>query len=488
MKTKLFSLACLLLVTYGANAATLTVGLSSSDTTGYVNYATITEALTASSSGDTLWVAAGTYTENELTIPAGVALIGGFPAAATKLSDRSYPGTATNLTILDGGAMARLTATTAAGAINYHRVATVHGVMDGCVIRGGYARGNNGGGVLVDGSAAVVQNCIIKGNVALSVLNATTSPSKGGGAYLQNDGSLINCVVAFNMANNGYGVAGAGKVINNTITSNTYAPLAVKVKAGFYYPSYPNQSTYRTTISNDFYLTQTETTASQYAVFCAALNLGASPTFTFASTYPMVPGSSTSANARYFASNSTTTLNIHTSGSTNYGGVIRVGNDWVPVAGKENYPMVYVCWGGSLLYSLFIGGTLPTEAQWELAARQNGDGSMVPYIYAGASTVENVAWYPGNASSTTHTVATKAPNFIGLYDMSGNVNEFMADNWGADYNTANYTSPLFITTSNPNTRVILGGSWGHGWTLNDRSNTDVNNADAYYGFRPLLVP
>ena len=131
-----------------------------SNITGVTNYSSITAALTDAPANTTIWVAAGTYPEVELIIPAGVTVIGGFPANATTYAQRIYPGVATaaQKSVLDG---------------NYsHRVATVKGTLDGFTIKKGYtytgstseAEPGNGGGVLIDGG--IVQNCIIQNNVA----------------------------------------------------------------------------------------------------------------------------------------------------------------------------------------------------------------------------------------------------------------------------------------------------------------------------------
>ena len=97
---------------------------------------------------------------------------------------------------------------------------------------------------------------------------------------------------------------------------------------------------------------------------------------------------------------------------------------------------------------------LPTEAEWEFAAR--GGNNSRGYKYSGSNTLSNVAWYDDNSSNKTHPVATKAPNELGIYDMSGNVYEWCND-WYDDYTSASQTNP-----TGPNSglcRVGRGGSW-----------------------------
>ncbi|MBR5087175.1 MAG: SUMF1/EgtB/PvdO family nonheme iron enzyme [Muribaculaceae bacterium] len=77
---------------------------------------------------------------------------------------------------------------------------------------------------------------------------------------------------------------------------------------------------------------------------------------------------------------------------------------------------------------------LPTEAEWEYAAR--GGNSSHGYKYSGSNNIDDVAWYYGNSgvfTGQTHDVATKQPNELGLYDMSGNVMEWCQDVYGKDY-------------------------------------------------------
>lgn len=97
---------------------------------------------------------------------------------------------------------------------------------------------------------------------------------------------------------------------------------------------------------------------------------------------------------------------------------------------------------------------LPTEAQWEYAAR--GGMKSRGYKYAGSNMIDNVAWYTNNSVGTTHKVGTKFPNELGLYDMSGNVREWCHD-WNGSYSSHPQTNP--IGPSNGSYLMNRGGSW-----------------------------
>jgi len=119
---------------------------------------------------------------------------------------------------------------------------------------------------------------------------------------------------------------------------------------------------------------------------------------------------------------------------------------------------------------------LPTEAEWEYAAR--GGNMNQGYMYAGSDNVDDVAWYNNNSNSTTNTVATKTPNELRLYDMSGNVWEWCQDWWG-DYSSEAQNNPSGPDSGS--THICRSGSWNQNFTLcrvstrNDFNPTDTRN-------------
>jgi formylglycine-generating enzyme len=100
------------------------------------------------------------------------------------------------------------------------------------------------------------------------------------------------------------------------------------------------------------------------------------------------------------------------------------------------------------------GYRMPTEMEWIFAAR--GGISTHNYTYSGSNTIGDVAWYNTNAGGSSHVVGTKAPNELGIYDMTGNVWEWCWDIWATSFPSGAQTNPHGPTTGNY--RVFCGGS------------------------------
>ncbi|MCF0212394.1 MAG: SUMF1/EgtB/PvdO family nonheme iron enzyme [Bacteroidales bacterium] len=127
--------------------------------------------------------------------------------------------------------------------------------------------------------------------------------------------------------------------------------------------------------------------------------------------------------------------------------------------------------------------SLPTEAEWEYAAR--GGNQSQGYRYSGSNTIGNVAWFAGNSSSQTHAVKTKAPNELGLYDMSGNVWEWCQDGYGT-YSSDAQTNPIVYPGSY---RVCRGGAWSYddrSCRVSRRNNFAPTSSNYYIGLRLVI--
>ena len=127
---------------------------------------------------------------------------------------------------------------------------------------------------------------------------------------------------------------------------------------------------------------------------------------------------------------------------------------------------------------------LPTEAEWEFAAR--GGNKSKHYQYSGSNKLDDVAWYWDNSNMTTHDVATKKPNELGIYDMSGNVFELCLD-WYRNYGSiARYSNPEDPDASYC---VYRGGCWCYyatGCRSSFRDGGSIDGHGCNLGFRLVL--
>ena len=158
----------------------------------------------------------------------------------------------------------------------------------------------------------------------------------------------------------------------------------------------------------------------------------------------------------------------------------------------DNLPVETISWNNCQEFiqklNQLTGRTfaLPTEAQWEFAAR--GGNSSRGYKYAGSNDLSEVAWFGDNWGGETHSVAQKKPNELGLYDMSGNVWEWCNDWYDSNY----YQSSPECNPQGPTSgdfRVLRGGSWdigAGGCRVSDRVNCYPGDRLKDVGMRLLL--
>ncbi len=193
-----------------------------------------------------------------------------------------------------------------------------------------------------------------------------------------------------------------------------------------YYAGPENKKPLHTIYLNSFYISKYEITNKQFCVFLNDYS------------YKVKDKDNESEKIISYSNNEERDWGIH-----------RTDSGWHPAAGYENHPVIYVTWYGANEFCKWIGGRLPTEAEWEFAVR--GGNKSEAYKYSGSNELKNIAWYDDNSENKTHKVGTKGPNELGIHDMSGNVFE-----WCEDWYKPN-NKPVNLTEAE--SKVLRGGSY-----------------------------
>jgi formylglycine-generating enzyme required for sulfatase activity len=225
-----------------------------------------------------------------------------------------------------------------------------------------------------------------------------------------------------------------------------------------------------------FRISKYEITNAQFAIFLNAKSIGSNGLYA-AGAYPAQP------------------LIYASSGNLDWG-LHYISGKWVPVAGYENHPVIFLTWYGASEFATFMGGHLPTEAQWEYSCRA---GTTSPFSTGSclSNTQANYNWSsPYNTCTnsnttppgTTQAVGTYPANPFGLNDMHGNDWEWCSD-WYGSYPATAQTNPTGSATGSA--RVIRGGSciyYARYCRSADRNSSSPDSYSGFVGIRLVLAP
>jgi formylglycine-generating enzyme required for sulfatase activity/serine/threonine protein kinase len=226
---------------------------------------------------------------------------------------------------------------------------------------------------------------------------------------------------------------------SGNLTTTFVYPLAA-VPAGTYTIGSPtteadrreNEAQHSVTLTRGFSMGTTEVTQGQYQAL-----MGANPVVSQTDCFRLGDASSPADDEPVYCVSWVDAANLANAASAKEG----LESCYVVSGDKVSWPKGLAC----------TGYRLPTESEWEVAARGGGSG-----IYAGGHDLGSLGWFDGNSGGRPHPVGQKASNGYGLYDMSGNVWEWTWDAYG-DYPTGSTTDPAGAARGSY--RVLRGGSW-----------------------------
>ncbi len=247
--------------------------------------------------------------------------------------------------------------------------------------------------------------------------------------------------------------------ISTQLTFSQILPNLIFVKGGAFQMGNnggdPDEKPVHTVILSDFYIGKYEVTVQEYQAFCKATGKKMPP-MPKAEWYEEHPDS----------------------------------RKWV---WKSKNPMLHVSWNNAMAYCKWLSGktgkkyTLPTEAQWEYAAK--GGQKSKNYKFSGSNNINKVAWYDETTyEKGPRPVGTLKPNELGIFDMSGNAWEWCYDKYGR-YKASNSKNPKGVDRGI--FRVIRGGSWYYVddmCKITSRDGPYPHYTNYNYGFRVVKIP
>ena len=346
----------------------------------------------------------------------------------------------------------------------------------------------SGGNVVDNGVASITARGVCYSTHANpTIADNKTVDGYGTGTFVSSITGLTSNTTYFirayatNIAGTSYGEEKTFTTLNNNTPANIQS---VAIPAGTFTMGSPSTELNRTSGETQrqvtlsaFRMSTYEITNAQFADFLNVKGIGENG-FYAAGSYP---NESLIESANAFSPN---------------WGVSFINGLWIPLAGYENHPVIYVTWFGASEFANYAGGTLPSEAQWEYACRA---GTTTPFNTGNClnNTQANYNWnYPQTGCTNTDTnfpfktqaVSSNSPNAWGLYNMHGNGWEWCND-WHGDYPTTAQTNPSGATTGT--NRVIRGGSYlssAYQCRSANRDSSYPGNRHHSIGFRVVLAP